>query len=109
MIGEEIVSIACLGVFRAAGRLSNSQPAGSAAGPLPAQAAHSSHDANGSWMLAEAKSDDLVYVSDNYNGIVDVYEYGKSKQVGALRGFDEPTGQCVNHDGECLDRRILRV
>ncbi|MFY9859746.1 MAG: hypothetical protein WBD57_13345 [Candidatus Cybelea sp.] len=78
----------------------NSQPAGSAAGPLPAQAAHSSHDANGSWMLAEAKSDDLVYVSDNYNGIVDVYEYGKSKQVGALRGFDEPTGQCVDRDGD---------
>lgn len=65
------------------------------------QAARSSRAApNGSWMLAEAKNKDLLYVSDNYNGIVDVYDYGKSRQVGAIRGFDQPTGQCVDKKGD---------
>lgn len=80
----------------------NAQSMGTPVGPLSLRAAHAPHAGagNGSWMAAEAKHEDLVYVSDIYNGIIDVYEYGKSKQVGALRGFDEPTGQCVDRNGD---------
>jgi hypothetical protein len=56
--------------------------------------------AGGSWMLPEATNLPLVYVSDIYDGIVDVYEYGKSRQVGAIHGFSQPTGQCVDKKGD---------
>jgi hypothetical protein len=74
-------------------------PVAAQIGPMPAQTSRVEMD-NGSWMLAEAKNEDLVYVSDVYNGIIDVYVYGKSKQVGAIRGFDEPTGECVDKRGD---------
>jgi hypothetical protein len=56
--------------------------------------------ASRSWMHAEKKNKSLLYVSDNYNGIVDVYDYGQSRQVGAIYGFDEPSGQCVDKNGD---------
>lgn len=53
-----------------------------------------------SWMLPEAKDEDLVYVSDAYNNVVDVYDYGRSRQVGTLTGFKSPSGQCVDKEGD---------
>jgi hypothetical protein len=74
-------------------------PVGVQTGPALSQTSRAMMD-DGSWMLDEAKNEDLLYVSDVYNGIVDVYVYGKSKQVGAIRGFDEPTGECVDKQGD---------
>jgi hypothetical protein len=48
-------------------------------------------------MLAEAKSDDLLYISDV--DTVTVYSYPKGKHVGTLKGFYRPLGECVDNAG----------
>lgn len=53
-----------------------------------------------SWILPEAKREALVYESDSYNNVVDIYKYGTNKQVGVLVGFDAPSGLCVDAQGD---------
>ena len=50
-----------------------------------------------SWMLPEAKTEDLLYISNVYT--VTVYSYPKGKHVGTLRGFYQPLGECVDQAG----------
>jgi hypothetical protein len=50
-----------------------------------------------SWMFAEAKSDDLLYVT-NYS-YVSVYSYPALKLVGSLKGFKSTVGACVDSKG----------
>ncbi len=50
-----------------------------------------------SWMAPEAKSSDLLYVSD---GDVYVLTYPKGKLVGTLTGLDFPQGECVDKTGD---------
>ena len=57
-----------------------------------------------SWMLPEAKSDDLLYLSDRGNNSrlgsdVLVYSYPKAKLVGTLIGFASPAGMCTDGNG----------
>jgi hypothetical protein len=52
---------------------------------------------SGSWMLAEAKSEDLLYVT-NYS-YVSVYSYRTLKLVGTLGGFKSAVGDCVDSKG----------
>jgi hypothetical protein len=54
-----------------------------------------------SWMLPEAKSDDLLYVSDD-NGDVYVYSYPKLQRVGQLTGLGNlgTQGLCVDRQGD---------
>jgi hypothetical protein len=52
----------------------------------------------GSWMLPEAKSEDLLYVSEV--GTVTVYSYPQGKLEGKLRGFFDATGECVDAKGD---------
>jgi hypothetical protein len=54
----------------------------------------------GSWMSPAAKHIDLLYVSDVSESVVDVYAFGSGKQVGRLKGFLRPHGQCVDKDGD---------
>jgi hypothetical protein len=53
-----------------------------------------------SWMAPEAKSEDLIYVSDLLAQVVDIYTYGRgNKLVGMLTGFFNPEGLCVDNVG----------
>jgi|HubBroStandDraft_4_1064222.scaffolds.fasta_scaffold00014_64 hypothetical protein len=51
-----------------------------------------------SWMLPEATSEDLLYVSDAA-GVVDVLSYPDGKLVGVLKGFSSPAGLCSDAAG----------
>jgi hypothetical protein len=48
-------------------------------------------------MLPEAKSEDLLYVT-NYSE-VSVLTYPEGRRVGVLKGFFSAAGECVDHDG----------
>jgi hypothetical protein len=54
---------------------------------------------NGSWILPEAKNDDLLYISDLIAQVVDIYTYRGHKLVGTLTGFFNPEGLCVDNAG----------
>jgi hypothetical protein len=66
---------------------------------LPASASVSV-EARGSWMAPEAKSDDLLYVSDRGTKDVYVYSYPQRVLVGTLTGFDWPSGECTDRAGD---------
>ena len=51
-----------------------------------------------SWMLPEAKSEDLLYIANVYT--ITVYSYPKGKLVGTLKDFYKPYGECVNKSGD---------
>jgi len=66
---------------------------------LPQAPATSAHViGNGSWMLPEASSEDLLYVT-NYSDVL-VYSYPQGKLVGTLRGFYSAAGECVDSKGD---------
>jgi hypothetical protein len=52
-----------------------------------------------SWMLPEAKGEDLLYVSNPGNRTVTVYTYRKGRLVGTLTGFNFPWGLCSDKAG----------
>jgi hypothetical protein len=72
-----------------------SQPPIGAPGAMPQTFALAAHaDRGTSWMLPEAASQDLLYVSShNY---VSIYTYPGGQLVGKLRGFYLASGQCVD-------------
>lgn len=49
---------------------------------------------------AGAPSKKVLYVSDIYTDVVDVYDYAKSRQIGVIRGFNQPSGECVDKQGD---------
>jgi hypothetical protein len=51
-----------------------------------------------SWMLPEAKSEDLLYVANVYT--ITVYSYPQGKLVGTLKDFYTPYGECVDKTGD---------
>jgi hypothetical protein len=53
---------------------------------------------SGSWMLPEAKGEDLLYVAGL--GSVIVYSYPKGKRVGTLKGFYRPEAECADSAGD---------
>jgi hypothetical protein len=68
-------------------------------GPALPQARFIERDAaTGSWMLPEASSEDLLYVT-NYS-YVSVYSYPKGEVVGELKGFFSTVGECVDSRGD---------
>jgi hypothetical protein len=81
----------------------------SGAAPQPQSALMPSAGAQGgarqergrSWVLPEAKSEDLLYISDLIGQVVDIYTYGHGyKLVGTLSGFFNPEGLCVDKAGD---------
>ncbi len=65
---------------------------------MPQTSAIATHaDRGKSWMLPEAKSEDLLYVSA-YSDVL-VYTYPGGKQVGDLKGFNSAAGECVDSKG----------
>ena len=82
-----------------------SQPPIGAPGAMPQSRAIATHaQSGGSWMLPEAKSEDLLYVSvyDNQtsSGNVFVFSYSTRRLVGTLSGFFNPTRACVDRTGD---------
>jgi hypothetical protein len=78
-----------------------SQPSVSAPGAMPqnrASATHAGH--GGSWMLPEAKSEDLLYISSYTNSTVKTYDWPNIKREQILRGFTNQNGLCVDGKGE---------
>lgn len=51
-----------------------------------------------SWMLPEAKSEDLLYVNNVYT--ITVYSYPTGKLVGTLSDFYKPFGNCTDSSGD---------
>jgi hypothetical protein len=76
-----------------------SQPPISAQGAAPQTSAIAIHAERGtSWMLPEAKSEDLLYISNEDD--VDVVTYPQGTFVGTLTGFEAPQGLCSNKAGD---------
>jgi DNA-binding beta-propeller fold protein YncE len=58
-----------------------------------------SRDRSRSWMAPDAKSADLLYISDAESGDLYVYSYPQAKLKGTLTGLDGPEGECVDKAG----------
>lgn len=71
-------------------------PLAAVAAPWHAIARRTNHR---SWMSPEAKSENLMYVSDGLDSQVDVFSYPKGKLVGTIGGFSTPQGMCADKNG----------
>jgi hypothetical protein len=62
-----------------------------------------------SWMLPEAKNEELLYVANLYSNIVRVYSYPAGELVGSLQGnqFFSPDGVCIDKKKQYLDSEQL--
>jgi len=49
-----------------------------------------------SWMAAEAKRENLLYVAAGFINTIDVYSYPKGNLVGQLTNIEAPQGECVD-------------
>jgi hypothetical protein len=85
------------GILAAVAVLGCAPQPSAALGPAQRQSAHG--DWARSWMLPEAKSEDLLYVSDAVVNNVYVYAYPDGKLVGTLSGFQQPEGDCADKAG----------
>jgi hypothetical protein len=53
-----------------------------------------------SWMMANPMSTSLLYVTDTFAKVVDVYTYPGLKSAGQLTGFTFPQGECTDKTGD---------
>jgi WD40 repeat protein len=93
-----------LGIFVLGGILAGCSDPGASPQPAvaPANASVRAHGAAGaSWVLPQAKRQDLLYISDLDAQAVFIYTYGHGyKLVGELTGFFNPEGLCVDKAGD---------
>ncbi|MBV8067637.1 MAG: hypothetical protein JO113_06650 [Candidatus Eremiobacteraeota bacterium] len=59
---------------------------------------HPTHDK--SWMMADPMATNLVYITDTFAKVVDVYTYPGLKSAGQLTGFSYPQGECTDKTGD---------
>jgi len=88
----------CAAVVMLAGCEGSQPPIGAPAAMLQASANATDAGHGKSWMLPEAKHEDLLYISDGDK--VYVYSYPKQQLVGTLKGFNEAEGLCVDNAGD---------
>src|SRR5579871_4708173 len=87
----------CVAVATLAGCGGSQLPIG-APGTMPQSHAIARRaERGGSWMLRDATSQALLYVSDNRT--VTVYSYPRGRLEGTLRGFYISSGECVDPKG----------
>jgi hypothetical protein len=85
-----------------------SQPPVVASGALQQQPAQPALRRGYSWMAPDARSQDLMYVSNTLFNEVWVYSYPGAHPVGNLTGFALPAGICVNqHTGDIFVSDVL--
>ena len=94
-----------LGVFVAVAVFSGCAGSQSLVGPAVygdhrAAASNGRFGAGRSWMAPEAKSEDLLYVSDAITNDVNVDAYPGHRQVGTLTGLGQPRSECVDSAGD---------
>jgi WD40 repeat protein len=94
-------SLFALGVLGLAGLFAGCGGSGSSLQPaVVQQGAPGSHAPGRSWILPDAKNNDLLYISDLLAQVVDIYTYKSGhKLVGQLTGFFNPEGLCVDKAG----------
>ncbi|MGB6740499.1 MAG: hypothetical protein WBE59_08580 [Candidatus Cybelea sp.] len=81
------------------------QPPIGPSGAMLQTSAIATHGARGkSWMLPEAKSEDLLYVSSDYDG-VQVFSYPKGAYVGGIDAFG--SGLCSDQKGDVFVTNTL--
>ena len=79
---------------------SGSQPPIGAPGAMPQAAASAMLvERDGSWMLPEAKSQDLVYLSAPFSNNVYIFALRSGKVVGMIGGLNRPVGDCSDKRG----------
>src|SRR5579863_9530366 len=66
--------------------------------PGTANSSETALGAHGSWMLPQAKNEDLLYVTNVYT--VTVYSYPQGQLVGTLSNFYKPYGLCADKAGD---------
>jgi hypothetical protein len=89
----------CVAVALLAGCGGSQQPIG-APGWMPQSRAIATHaERGGSWMLPEAKSEDLLY-ADGLNGVATIFAYPGGKRVGTLQDLYVEGGICSNNKGD---------
>jgi hypothetical protein len=78
-----------------------SQPPVGAPGAMPQSSAIATHAAHGtSWMLPEALTEDLLYISSDGRGSVYVYSYPRGGLVGVLSPNTSAAGACTDSAGD---------
>ncbi|HEY1680574.1 MAG TPA: hypothetical protein VGF98_02900 [Candidatus Tumulicola sp.] len=79
-----------------------SQPAVGALRAPQQTSAIAAHANGTSWVLPEAKSEDLLYADggSTYAGDVLMYTFPRGKLVGMLSGLTEPAGMCTDRNGD---------
>lgn len=90
MLAFIIASIGCGG-----GAAGSAPPIG-----FPGSVARSAATLGRSWMSLDARTTDLLYVSDNIANEVYVYAYPGRKRLGTLTGLQAPNGECVDNAGD---------
>jgi hypothetical protein len=76
-----------------------SQPPIGVPGMMQQSSAIATHAAHGrSWILPEAKGEDLLYVASESHG-GSIFSYPQGKLVGAFEGFSRPMGLCSDAAG----------
>lgn len=95
----KMTALSCSAFIISGGLLAacGSQPIGSPRAMLQAQAMTMHAERGASWMLREAKSEPLVYIS--YGPSVGIYAYN-GKQVGSLGGLANTLGLCSDGQGD---------
>jgi hypothetical protein len=67
--------------------------------PLTQRVMEDRSNRSSSWMATGTANETLLYISDIGAETVDVFTYPKGALVGALTGFEEPNGECVDAKG----------
>ena len=67
--------------------------------PLTQRVMEDRSNRSSSWMATGTANETLLYISDIGAETVDVFTYPKGAMVGALTGFEEPNGECVDAKG----------
>jgi hypothetical protein len=97
-IGLHAVIVSAVGMsFAGCGGLQS--PLGAAGATSHFSSAMARSNLSGSWMLPEAKNDDLIYAYNTDAGNLYVLSYPAGKLVGAITGLDTPQGACVDNSG----------
>jgi len=66
---------------------------------VPEAASFLTHSSR-AWMAPQAKSGDLLYLSDVSTSDVDVFSYPRDRLVGKLSGFGAPRSECLDREGD---------
>jgi hypothetical protein len=98
---SSILNVGCrwLGSFALAAMLVACSASPSPKVGLPIVATRAEGIGGASWMAPEAKSEDLLYLSDMVANDVVVYSYPRGQLVGTLSGFGKPRSECVDSSG----------